>query len=319
MIPPDNNARFWAYSNYLIALARLIHLEHPTINELNDSMARSPAYNKLLETPNVNRYELAKLLRISWSTELLLRETIKYGELLPYAIPWSMVQGYYAVYLAIRSYFLALGRHVDTAHAVTLRTISGDLVGCKGRFPSPWCCVLTGDPNVKNVTLVNIPCDPAAPITLGNPLFSPYTDDPCQHFGLFLKTTRQRQVKSNSLIWKKENKKKRLPRSEYLRLVQEYRATSIFDTLYRVRIRSNYLDIDSFAFSGAKIDDFYNLQVALCDVVYYTLMVFEVLIGKAVGKKMFRTFVDEFSETSLGKAAGQTVVNRWKVISGSNK
>jgi hypothetical protein len=308
----DNTARFWAYSNYLNALARLIEIEHPTQASLVNCLVTSKAFQKINHGPSVDYEGIAKALRLSWYTEILLYKTIPYQDILPYATPWSMVQTYYAIYPTIRAYFKATGRDVGKSHESTLKTIGADLVSCKGRFPHPWACVYDGDPADHSLYLSNyhIPVS----VTLTNPLRSPYNGDPWQHYGLFLKTTRDRCLARKIENWKKENNRKAIRKVHRALLLHELRPTNIFDALYRVRARSNYRDIDSFAFTSIQSFDYQTLQMAMCRIVDKTLLVFESMIAKAIGRNRFRKFIDEFSLTPLGNNVQDTYLKRWNTI-----
>jgi hypothetical protein len=207
---------------------------------------------------------------------------------------------------------MALGRDVGKSHEATLTTVGNDLVNCKSRFPHPWCCVYDGDPTNHSYYLVNVPIPVS--ITLSNPLKSPYTGDPWQHYGLFLRTTRERLLAKKIELWKEKNIRKFLPKDQRLLLLQQLRPTNFFDALYRIRARSNYLDIDSFAFTSVQSFDYKKLQIAMCKIVDHTLAVFETIITKAVGKNSFRKLVHEFSLTPLGNHPQETYLKRWGII-----
>ena len=308
----DNTARFWTYSNYLTALSQLIESEYLTQVDLINTIVCSPAFNKIMRGAAINYDIIAQGLRLSWYTELLLYKSIAHADILPYATPWSMVQTYYAVYPTIRAYFLATGRDIGKSHEATLTTIGSDLTSCKNRFPKPWCCVYDGDPGNSANYLVNV----SVPIsfTLSNALQSPIHGDPWQHFGLFLKTTRERKLLQRIEKWKKDNNKKKIPKINRCQLLQQMRPTNIFDAFYRVRTRSNYHDIDSFAFTSIRPFNYRMLQIAMCQIVDSTLAVFETMIAKAIGKKNFGKMVQEFSVTPLGNDTKETYQKRWNII-----
>ena len=307
----DNNARYWAYSNYLIALARVIDQQYSSDIDLATAIAVSPGFQHLSRASSSLDYNaLSKTLRHSWFTELLLNEKMKYPELLPFAIPWSMVEAYYTVYPAIRAYFLSCGRVVETSHATTLRTICSDVANYQGRFPPPWNCVLSGNLISSPFRVTNV----TQPMTLNNPLCSPYLGDPWQHYGLFLKTTRRRQIELLVFKWKKDHHRKQIPKAERLRIAQTYRPTTFFDTLYRIRSRSNYQDADSFTFCNVTTSGVAELQSAICNVVHKTMLVFELSIARLISKKEFETMVKDFSATNLGQSARSTITNRWLTI-----
>lgn len=313
-MPVDNNARYWAYAHYLIAFSRLLSQEYQSESILGSTIATSSGFQKLCQpTTPINYNALSQALRHAWFTELLLKEKIKYLDLLPFAIPWSMVETYYAVYAGLRSYFIATGRTDLLTHESALQTISSDICNYKNRFPSPWNCVLSGDVNIKPLYVSNIP----DPITLQSPLYSPYRNDLWQHYGLFLKTTRKRQIERRIAIWKKQNHVGRISKIQRQQIVHNLQATTIFNALYRIRSRANYQDIDSFTFCNASNIDFMELQGAMSQIVYHTLFVFEMMIARIIRKKVFEVTIDEFVNTNLGQAANGTIAKRWSYIKAS--
>ena len=207
---------------------------------------------------------------------------------------------------------MVMGRVVDKSHETSIRTIGSDFISCKDRFLYPWCCVLEGDPSDITFYLSNDVNKEI--ITLSNPLSSPYQTDPREYLGLFLRTTRERQLERKIELWKKENKRNRIKKIEREELIRILRPTNILDALYRVRSRSNYQDIDSFAFTQIHEFDYHNLQIAMCKIVGNTQAIFETIIAKALGKNIYKKMVKEFSQTPLGSNPGKTYLKRWEII-----
>jgi hypothetical protein len=307
-----NLSRYRAYANYTIAFSRLAQQLYPSDEALVRQITGSAGFQKLPAPPRLDKNGLAKVLRHSWFTELAMIEAGKRPTSLFYTNPWCMVQSYYAVYLAARAYFLATGRTVNSSHATTQRTLSVDLLQCKHRFPLPWCSVLTGDPAATPLLLANSPS--IASLSLHNPLVSPYKTDPWQHYGLFLKTTRDRQLDKLISNWKKDHQKKKISRAERRAVLGRLRATTFLDGLYRMRIRSNYQDIDSFAFGDATVEAGLELHQALCHIVHTSLLVFETLIAKTADRSWLDELVRELVTTPIGRPVRKTAVARWKTV-----
>ena len=269
----QQNSRYNAYSNYLFSVSKLIEQEHLNPQTFAKNICGLAGFNRITRATSIAEVKLTEALRQCWFTELLLHEKKKYPALLPYAAPWSMVECYYAVYPAIRAYFLALGRNVETTHQATLKTVSNDLLSLKDRFPSPWRCVLKDDPSVRPCIFVNSVCDKPEPIDLKNPLISPSRAEPCQFYGLLLKTTRERMLEKQIRIWKHQEKRKRIRGDERIAVISKLRPTTIFDALYRIRTRANYQDIDSFVFSQTSEPSFELLHESMCNIAFYTLKI----------------------------------------------
>jgi hypothetical protein len=287
----------------------LIRTLYPDDAALAARIQSLAGFQKLRRQPAADRDRIAELLRSSWFTELLLVESGGYPDLLPYASPWTMVQAYYALYLAVRAYFLAYRRVVGHAHQATLRTLSADLLSCKDRFPPPWTCVLEGDPAETPLYLTNAPRRQA--LQLRNPLTSLARAGLWDHFGLFLRTTRQRQLQASVDRWKAEQGRRRVQQAERAGLLSRLRATSLFDALYRVRARSNYQDVDSFAFGNVGIEEAQTLHDAVVELVQTTLLVFEMMIARATGVRWFAAVLEDFVGSTAGGPAADTAQARW--------
>lgn len=307
-----NTSRFFAYSNYLIAASRLMRQCHPTDSSFAANLCSMSGVTKIKKRDCDSIPRIAELLRNSWFTEVALCEARKYPDFLPFSNPWAMVQAYYSIYLTIRAYFHAFNRVVAPTHRTTLRTISSDLVSCKNRFPEPWKSILIGDTKSKPIHFAN--SHYSKPLKLSNALESPYTADPWQHYFLFLKTTRDRQIKSAIDKWKIDQSKKRINSTDRSILVSNIHQTSFFDALYRIRARSNYRDVDSFAFGSSTPVAADELHEALASVIYCTLFMFEIMIYKSIGKWHFSRIVNAFLRSATGSRAGATIGSRWSYI-----
>jgi hypothetical protein len=93
--PLENTQRYWAYSNYIVSISRLIEQTYPADSTLAQHMAAATGFAKLCRKGDIERDHVAVLLRHSWFTELLLNETRQSKNLLVYANPWTVVQCYY--------------------------------------------------------------------------------------------------------------------------------------------------------------------------------------------------------------------------------
>lgn len=305
-------ARYWAYSNYLVATSALLKSLYPGIADLVSVLSSSPATAKLHASPSANRERVAELLRSAWHTEALIAEALNHPALLLYSTPWTMVQTYYAIYQAARGYFSITDRSVTESHSATLTVLASDLAVCKGRFPSPWRSMCDDDPRKATISLCNDATAP--PITLTNPTSSPYTNAHWQHFGLFLKTTRRRQYQERLADWRARNKRTRAAASVKSALISNLRPTTIFDALYRIRARSNYMDLDAFVFGARDESDARLLQSSLVEITQYTLCLFEYIVAKAAGRSWFENTVSAYLAAPTASAAVRTIGTRWPTI-----
>jgi len=310
--PDRTNAyrRYLAYHNYLTALSTVINDLYPADNDLVSAMMNLRGYQVFNRSALADLDELASGLRHGWYTELLMVQTARVDEVFPFAVPWSMVQAYYAIYRGLAAYFMVSNERIPTSHNSTLRAIANDLRAAHAPFPAPWCTTLSGDPGEKQAQLTCCPYD--QPITLTNPMIS--NVDAWQNVGLMLRTTRKRTLEEAVQGWKKREKKNRIRFSEKQAIINRMMPTTVFDAFYRMRRRSNYQDSDSFIFSGVNVAETLNLHLALLDIVHASLLVFECLIAKVTPEGWMDDVVGEFVNAN-GDAANGTIGSRWETLS----
>lgn len=111
---------------------------------------------------------------------------------------------------------------------------------------------------------------------------------------MFLRTTRLRQFEENAKNWKKENKKKRLSPKAKNYLLTRLSPTSLINCMYRLRIRSNYIDADSYLLSDISISNSEIFHNSLLAILWYVLTNIEILIRKYIGNRQFDNIVGEF-------------------------
>ncbi len=306
-----NNKRYWAYSNYLIAIDKILQQEYPNEKSLVDKTVKSRGFNKI-QGKNIDYEILGKILRHCWFTELLLAKKVPHSDLLRFALPWSMVEIYYSILFLLNAYFFTFNKDLPTSHAGFLNTISSDISTSTSPLLPPWNSFLINDPAKIPLNFKNFPF--ASITNFPNPLCSPEDINPWLSYGLFLKTTRKKNLDKNIKNWKKENNRRRILSTERITIINRLRATTFFDCIYRLRIRSNYEDIDSFAFCNAQSYDFEKLHKSICNINYYTSLLFELLIYRSIGKMKFQLIYENFVSTLIGNLSTETIIKRWGFI-----
>ena len=288
-------SRYYAYFNYFLAIQKIITSLYPLPSDLIGSITELTGYKRLKKKPNVDEKRIAELLHSSWFTWGLLEEIGQTSQLAHLNSPWSFVQSYYSIYAMLDAFLVARGQVINPHHATILRAAASELTNQQPCFPAPSICTFSGDPKINLIQLNN---SSSSIFTLTNPLASPY-DNPQEHYALFLKTTRKKMLKLSIDGWKKRMKRKRILSHERQELLDNLRATTIFDALYRVRTRSNYRDIDAFAFGisawGHINGDSLKLHGAVLQLTEYSLLIIEVLIARIMGKNWMLNEMEKFS------------------------
>ena len=301
VFPPPPTAEemtFRTYRGYLEAVRMGISLLCPhadgflpgVATSVNNGTWRGPATARPLPD------RAAQYLRNAWATEVLLNAPRQVGgaDLITFANHWAVVQAYYAVFEALNAVVLVGGStNPPRNHAAMLRWAAHQLGTAASPFPAPWTCRVTGPPgygfegfptgwtrtqvsNIANVTVL----------------------DCFDRIVQTLKTTRDHQIEERRPNWISGLRTTTgAPRRNLPRRVLDERAaamapTTLFDLLYRLRIRSNYQEADAFLRGALGSADAEAFHRALCDVVAATLLVIEIHVAYRVGADLLAAELD---------------------------
>jgi hypothetical protein len=126
-----------------------------------------------------------------------------------------------------------------------------------------------------------------------------------------LRTTRARAFEKRKADWRKRNKKAGVPTAVAHDLAEKLSPTTFFDFLWRLRVRSDYRDIDALIPGGGQPYHAVEFQQALITIVSATLALFEGLITYSSGPEVLtdagRAFVKRVG-TAGGAAVSQRVL-----------
>src|SRR5882672_8008651 len=146
----------------------------------------------------------------SWSTELSLRVARLVGDgAIRYFNHWAPVQAYYAVYLGLQALYASNGTRAST-HSSALRTASNNIKQGRLGVPPPWFVVCDCERDVGRAGYPGLPA--GAELTKISTLAPAVPDRWWSFYTLALRTTRQRILTARCQEWKKQHKKKRIPR-----------------------------------------------------------------------------------------------------------
>jgi hypothetical protein len=310
----DDSRSFKTYLNYLRAVA--LHLNDSygygpnLIPGLAAAMQAQVSFTRL-GPRNCDRRSVEKALRNAWATEVVILQSAapRTKDVVACANLWATVQGYYAVYHAAQAFFGASGWCSSDSHAGTLRMLA-TIAKNRGYLPAPWnswCEGATGSLNYGGVATVGS--------RTPSPLSAPTIGECPSRIAMLLRTTRERNIHAAKKQWLKSAKKANgtryqiVPSAYITAIAAREPPTTLFDFLYRCRLRSNYRDADAFLFHGETRHDVLDFNDALTTFVQATLFVFEVGVARCVGSNPIRTAASNFS-TALGQAASEGVAAR---------
>lgn len=305
----DSHRRFTTYKNYLLSFNYLLNLLYSDYKSIFANLKIIRPKSK------IDSARVRSLLLNSWNSELLLNLPLLFKEdFLKFSNHWSPVQSYYSIYLSLRALIVAKNMNARGDHATTLQIISSNFIQGEKIIPFPWD-VLLDCSNFYGIKGKSI-------ISSINPLENPFyfrnnlnklQDSIC----LFIKTTRERIIKVKCQEWKESNPLKNKPRKRLAPGIKNLiskstRPTSIFDCLYRLRIRSNYQDADIFILGSSVPETRYYFQ-ALCNITDKTLFVLEKYLCDCLGKKTMDAIVGEYLKSDtlgINQKLGCGILNR---------
>lgn len=94
--------------------------------------------------------------------------------------------------------------------------------------------------------------------------------------------------------------------------MRELPPTTLFDCLYRLRIKANYRDIEAFL-GALHIEKWaIDFNTALIEISKTSLLIIELLISKYMGKENFEKLVVDFKQYS--KNIDHSVSERWELL-----
>ena len=269
--------------------------------------------------PSKPRGEIGRALRNAWATEvaIALPRTIGLDDdrFIAASLHWLGPQAYYAVYQAGLAAILAKNLPLPDRHQQFMKVFHSQFVE-KGLLPPPWDAACSGGSvQTGGHTFSGCLIGDEIPV---NTLYPADLDDARRVLRLALKTTRDRRFDEvrKALLRSKQVKTKAGKPARNLSTVRqnaEYEGmspTTTFDFLYRLRIRSNYRDSDTFlAQNVGDITAFYEELVGLATS---TLHAVECLVVMALGEKWFEAQLAAFGQRRLPSFASEhSVLARW--------
>jgi len=296
--------KFEVYTNYLWGLSYYIKQKYPSYSDIKSVVKISQKDN--ISCSNIE--EVRKFLFNSWNSERILNAPTEYktgNSFLKFANHWSPVLGYYSIFLCFQSLLIAANEGVILRHEVFLEKVSSYIKKQKFPFIYPWDILCDGCSYYKAENF-NFTVDRGEILTLSS-LCNPSRVNEAVFMAKILRTTRTKQESYREGRWKEEGRfrtkkedipKKNYGRKEKLAVSQSIAPTSIFNFLYRLRLRSNYEDADIFFLGDRDESDVNNYFFSLQNITSYTLFFIETIIRQLVGDDLFYMIIESFDKMS---------------------
>jgi hypothetical protein len=119
---------------------------------------------------------------------------------------------------------------------------------------------------------------------------------------MLLRTTRAKLFEQRKVEWRKKHQKNRVPTVDAHSIAQRLPPTTLFDFLWRLRIRTDYQDIDALIPGTERPHHAVAFHQALVKIVEANLAVFESLIELSLGSEV----LSEAAKTFVKKAGPES-------------
>ena len=231
----------------------------------------------------------AEILRNGWATEVLLNSPRVLGgdDLVAFANLWAPVQAYYAVFEAFSALAMTVtGSRPLRTHAALLGWAATQVAHPASPFVVPWTARVGGPLGAHTF-------DGFGGATLDHRisnLTAPHAANAPSLLALALRTTRREQIDDHRDGWRKGLKtaagrpRKNLPAAVLLANATAMRPTTLFDLLWRLRLRSNYKEGDALLSGAIGPADAATFHAALAEIVATTLLTTEIYLAHLVGR-----------------------------------
>ena len=288
-ITENNIARQQTYFHYMKSIE--LFIKQQSYSKLTDKIVSSHSFKCVTVKPGIDYDRIGELLRNAWFTEQQIKVAHN-NECYEYSNHWIPIQMYYSCYLLIRCIEIAKQRSGNGEHSSSLKFIANYIRDTSDMFPEPWniICKNNGSKfdyiNMSNDIIVDPVC------TLANPNYTDFYSS----YSLFLRTTSKKIIEKKICDWKSKNRVNRIPSVEKLKIMENNGLTSIFNCMYRMRLRSNYEDADAFISTIDMPEMAKGFSESILELTSKSLMLLELIICRHISKSKYRTIIESYSE-----------------------
>jgi hypothetical protein len=278
--PEDHNeVAFDVYQHYLENVKIFIKSTYPTFNDFVDHVLGRTT--KLQIDKHLDLSYVRRMLFLGWNTEHLVRlnDSISNIEIIRINNSWKPIQVYYSVYSLAEAACYTITNNKAGAHKSCLERTSQYLISSK---ISPWNYAYSGckgkSVSTRTIKEINIPCNTAVPNSLQRNNIKPI-----QAIALCLRAEHNNRIADH---------KKKKGEIKYL---YDPGNTTLLHFLYRLRIKSNYKDVEEFL-ADAPSEKIEGFSKNLTIINAYTNTLFELIIARKIGKIKLIQIMEEYKK-----------------------
>lgn len=253
-----------------------------------------------------------KLFWNSWSTEIAFHLSIPDSEFYKFALHWHFPQAYYSIYLCMTAFHETQGIANDN-HEKSIKLFGNSVKD--GHYPKAISYYATGGYNDFSFTGIRI--NKREQFNSLSKISN--LEDAEMQIASFLKSTRihnaenkkNRDLKEFSKNKDFQNKKgelvKRFTKKHWDKIYAKIPETTLLNLIYRLRIKANYHDIESFINADL---DFKKFHEKIGKLISYLNFVHEAYFCKAVGIEEYKKILNSFG----GHAFDHLAIRRFEII-----
>jgi hypothetical protein len=274
--------------------AAITFIQH---DDLNTDLRKIPFYNTLtIKNKEFDIERCKKLFWNCWSTENAFHSAISDTEFYKFALHWHFPQAYYSIYLCMTAFHETQGIAIDN-HEKSIKLFGNSVKD--GHYPKAISYYVTGGYNDFTFKgLSRISDKEFNSVSKINNI-----EDAEMQIASFLKSTRKQNAENKRNRGEKEFSKnkdfqnkdgelvKRFTKKHWNIIYNKIPETTLLNLIYRLRIKANYHDIETFINADL---DFKKFHETIGKVISYLNFVHEAYFCKAVGIVEYEKIIESF-------------------------
>lgn len=307
----DRQRRYQVLKNYVCAAADACDTSWESLLAHQRSL---PGFRRIRRRQVSDITDIGRALILGWTSRLQLSLTdwATQSGMLAYANAWAPVHTYYAVYGSVRALLASQGM-APGDHTAALNAIS-TMAATRGVMPAPWNVACVDCPHVDDPAhFVGLP----AGVTHINDVQTLGNADPALAWPRLLKaleTTREGVLERRYKEWCRQSGRKNTFKKEKAAIATRVAPTTVFDLLWRLRVRANYQDAASFVMVTVGQDWHKEFHDALVAVTEGTCLVVENMLVQQVGLNVYETVAQEFCRGQASDGPTAFVADRLRLL-----
>lgn len=265
------------------------------------NLKRIDYFNNLkLRNDDFNLDDCKKLLWNSWSTEYAfnLATNLESDDYYKFSLHWNFPQAYYSIYLAMTAFHETQGTANDQ-HEKSIKIFGNSVKD--NHYPKAISFFTKGNHNEFDYLNLDEFDDFPENFTALSRIVT--KNDAQIQIASFLKSTRKGNAKNKRTRLEKKNDirfhtqkgifTKSFRKKHWDLIYKTIPETTILNIIYRLRIKANYQDIETFINADINFKEFHN---SLGNIVSYLNFIHESYICKVIGNEKYEKILYGFNE-----------------------